>query len=114
MLGNLARPVWGWGPGAIPGPTPLFVGSESGGVRAAILLSLIASAKHCGVEPWAWLNAVFREMPLRMASSAGGDVLADRPPDLSDLLPDAWLKSYPEHRWQIDDIRKKEREQPRQ
>ena len=92
----------------------LFVGSESGGVRAAILLSLIASGKHCGVEPWAWLNAVFREMPWRMASRAGGDVLADRPPDLSDLLPDAWLKSHPEHRWQIDDIRKEEREQSRQ
>jgi len=27
MLGNLARPVWGWGPGAIPGPTPLYLTS---------------------------------------------------------------------------------------
>lgn len=85
----------------------LFVGSESGGHRAAILLSIIASAKHCGVEPWAWLNAVLRELPARLASATG-------PPDLSDLLPDAWLMTHPEHRWTIDDIRKVERERSRQ
>jgi transposase len=83
----------------------LFVGSETGGHRAAILLSVIASAKHCEVEPWAWLNAVLKELPQRLASQT-----ATGPPDISDLLPDAWLKSNPEHRWEIDDIRKKERE----
>jgi len=83
----------------------LFVGSETGGHRAAILLSVIASAKHCQVEPWAWLNAVLKELPLRLASQT-----ATGPPDISDLLPDAWLKSHPEHRWEIDEIRKKERE----
>jgi transposase len=85
----------------------LFVGSESGGHRAAILLSIIASAKHCGVEPWEWLNAVLTELPHRLASATG-------PPNLSDLLPDAWLNSHPEHRWNIDDIRKVERERSRQ
>ena len=90
------------------------MGSESGGGRAAILLSLIASAKHCGVEPWVCLNAVFCEMPLHMALSAEGDMLADRPVDLSVLLPDVWLKSHPEHRWQIDDIREEKRAQSRQ
>jgi transposase len=87
----------------------LFVGSETGGDRAAILLSIIASAKLCEVEPWAWLNAVFRELPLRLATSD-----PDKPPDLTDLLPDNWLKSHPQHRWQIDDIRKKERQRSRQ
>ena len=110
MLGNLARPVWGWGPGAIPGPTPLFVGGQSGGDRAAILLSIIASAKLCKVEPWAWLNAVLKELPIRMAAVKA---TPDKPPDLSDLLPDAWLKAHPEHRWQIDDIRKEERDRSR-
>jgi len=85
----------------------LFVGSESGGHRAAILLSVTASAKHCGVEPWAWLSAVLRELPQRRASATG-------PPDLSDLLPDAWLKTHPEHRWIINDVRKVERERSRQ
>jgi transposase len=85
----------------------LFVGSEDGGHRAAILLSIVASAKHCQVEPWSWLNAVLTELPLRLASSAGPP---ERPPDLSDLMPDAWLKSHPEHQWKIDEIRKKERE----
>lgn len=85
----------------------LFVGSESGGHRAAILLSIVASAKQCAVEPWAWLNAVLKELPIRLATATG-------PPDLSDLLPNNWLKSHPEHRWNIDDIRKVERERSRQ
>ena len=88
----------------------LFVGSQTGGDRAAILLSIIASAKLCKVEPWAWLNAVLKELPLRMAAVAAAP---DKPPDLSDLLPDAWLKSHPEHRWEIDDIRKEERDRSR-
>lgn len=87
----------------------LFVGSESGGHRAAILLSLIASAKYCSVEPQAWLNAVLRELPLRLSSAT-----ATGPPDLTDLLPDTWLNNHPEHRWCIDDIRKVERERSRE
>lgn len=87
----------------------LFVGSESGGHRAAILLSIIASAKHCGVEPWAWLTAVLTDLPVRLAAAS-----ATGPPDLSDLLPDAWLKTHPEHRWTIDDVRKVERDRSRQ
>ncbi len=109
MPGDLARP--GWGPGAIPGPAPLFVGSHSGGDRAAILLSIIASAKLCKVEPWAWLNAVLKELPIRLASTNSDP---DNPPDLSDLLQDAWLKAHPAHRWKIDDIRKVERDRSRQ
>ena len=87
----------------------LFVGSETGGDRAAVLLSIITSAKLCGVEPWAWLNHVFRELPLRRAAS-DPDIL----PGLTDLLPDNWLKSHPQHRWEIDDIRQKERARSRQ
>lgn len=88
----------------------LFVGSETGGDRAAILLSVIASAKLWEVEPWAWLNAVFRELPLRLATISD----PGKPPDLTDLLPDNWLSANPQHRWQIDDIRKKERQRSRQ
>lgn len=88
----------------------LFVGSEMGGHRAAILMSMVASAKYCHVEPWAWLNAVLKELPVRLAKAKA----ATGPPDLSDLLPDAWLKNHPESRWTIDDIRKVERERSRQ
>lgn len=87
----------------------LFVGSESGGHRAAILLSLIASAKHGQVEPWAWLSAVLKDLPLRL-----GPDPRSRPPDISDLMPDAWLNAHPEHRWKIDDIRQEERKRSRQ
>lgn len=91
----------------------LFVGSEQGGHRAAILLSIIASAKYCQVEPWTWLNAVLTELPVRLAASAATGP-PERPPDLGDLLPDAWLENHPEHRWNIDEIRKVERERSRQ
>ena len=87
----------------------LFVGSETGGQRAAILLSIIASAKHCQVEPWAWLNAVLKEVPIRLAAAT-----ATGPPDLRDLLPDQWLKNHPEHLWKIDELRKQERARSRE
>ncbi len=86
----------------------LFVGSLAGGRRAAVLLSVIASAKHCGVEPWSWLTAVLKELPLRLANSRG------EPPDLTDLLPDDWLQSHPQHHWQIDELRQAERTRSRQ
>jgi len=54
--------------------------------------------------------AAFGELPPRL-SGVGED---DPPPDLSDLLPDAWLKSHPEHRRQIDDIRQEERRRSRE
>ncbi len=82
----------------------LFVGSEQGGHRGAIHLSLVASAKYNEVDPWAWLNSVLRELPIRLANSP-----PDRPPDLDDLLPDQWRKAHPEHHWKIEEIRKKER-----
>ena len=33
----------------------LFAGSHKGADRAAIVYTLIANAKHAGVEPYAWL-----------------------------------------------------------
>ena len=70
----------------------LFVGSESGGHRAAILLRIVGSAKHSKVEPWAWLNAVLKELPAKVIGASQ----PDNSPDLSDLLPAEWLKSHPQ------------------
>jgi len=75
----------------------LFVASENGGRRAAILFSLVASCKANQVEPFAYLRDVFTRMPTQPADS------------LDELLPDVWLASHPEHRWEIDDVRRKER-----
>lgn len=76
----------------------LFVASENGGHRAAILLSLIASCKANSVEPFAYLRDIFTRLPLIT------------PDQLDDLLPDRWLAEYPEHRWVIDDLRRNERQ----
>ena len=84
MLGKLARPVWGWGPGAIPGPTPLFVGSRDSGDRTAVILTVIASAHRHDLDVWAYL----RDILLRLAE--GED-------DLEALLPDVWKANHPEH-----------------
>ena len=36
----------------------LFVGADAGGYRAAIIYSLVATAKRHAVEPWAYLRDV--------------------------------------------------------
>jgi transposase len=79
----------------------LFVASETGGHRAAILFSLTASCKANEVEPFAYLSDVLARMPTQPVDQ------------LDELLPDRWLKAHPEHRWQIDAIRRKERRQRR-
>jgi hypothetical protein len=74
----------------------LFVASHTGGERAAILFSLVASCKANQVEPFAYLRDIFSRLPSQPADS------------LDDLLPDRWLLSNPSHRWVIDDLRRKD------
>ena len=56
----------------------LFVGSQQAGERAAVVLSLIESAKLNGHDPWAYLKDVFERLP----------TLKQR--DLATLLPHNW------------------------
>ena len=78
----------------------LFVASDAGGRRAAILFSLVATCQANAVEPWAYLRDLFTRLPAL-------------PNKLDDLLPDAWLATHPEHRWHIDDLRREERSRKR-
>jgi len=55
-----------------------FVGSQQAGERAAVVLSLIESAKLNGHDPWAYLKDVFERLP----------TLKHR--DLAHLLPHNW------------------------
>ena len=64
----------------------MFLGSDNGGRAAAILYSLMASAKANQVEPFAYL----RDLLVRLSGSL--------PDDLAELLPDQWLRSHPESR----------------
>jgi len=84
MQGNLARPVWGWGPGEIPGPTPLFCGSERGAQAAAVHFSLIASCHRHGIDAFAYLRDMLTRLP-RLGPAPSRD-------DLRPLLPDRWTK----------------------
>ena len=56
----------------------LFVGSQQAGERAAVMMSLIESAKLNGHDPWAYLKDVFERLPTLKAR------------DLAQLLPHNW------------------------
>ena len=79
----------------------LFVGSRTGGERAAVLLSLVQSCKHNQVEPWAYLRDIFDRLP-RLGPNPASD-------QLDSLLPDRWLQSHPDCAWKIDHLRKQGR-----
>lgn len=84
----------------------LFVASVTGGQRAAALYSLIASCKANQVEPWAYLRDIFTRLPALLVQEP--ELLLDQ------LLPDRWLQAHPQHRWNIDEIRRKERKRRHQ
>ena len=74
---NLIRP-WAMGRKAW-----LFAGSELAGQRAAIVMSLLQSAKLNGHDPWAYLKDVLTRLPGHMNNR------------IDELLP---------HRWQMPSI----------
>ena len=90
----------------------LFVGSPRGGRGAAILYSLVSSAKANGVEPFAWLRDLFTRLPYHRDGEAFAQAASGEPvtsTELDYLLPDKWLAENPAHTWNIDDVRRKER-----
>ncbi|NZD58678.1 IS66 family transposase, partial [Sphaerotilus montanus] len=56
----------------------LFCGSELAGQRAAVVMSLVQSAKLNGLEPWAYLRDVLGRLPTHLNSR------------IDDLLPHRW------------------------
>jgi transposase len=91
----------------------LFVGSANGGRRAAILYSLVGSAKANGVEPFAWLKDIFTRLPYHRDGEAFVQADSKMPvesDELDYLLPDIWLAANPGHNWTIDQIRREERD----
>ena len=62
----------------------LLVGSENGGERAAVILSVIASAHRHDLDIWAYLCDVLQR-------------LAKGEKTLENFLPDVWKANHPEH-----------------
>jgi hypothetical protein len=50
----------------------------------AVLLSVTASGKRHGLDPWVYLKHVLTDLPARRPRTG-----------LSDLLPDRWARSQP-------------------
>lgn len=71
-LENLIRP---W---ALGRRSWLFAGSELAGQRAAVVMSLVQSAKLYGHDPWAYLNDVLTRLPTHLNSR------------IDELLPHNW------------------------
>jgi len=91
----------------------LFVGGERGGHDAAVMYSLVSSAKTNGVEPFAWLRCLFTSLPCHRGGEAFQQAEQSLPvasDELDYLLPDHWLQANPKHVWTIDAIRRAERE----
>jgi transposase len=61
----------------------LFVGSEQAGPRAAVLYTILSSAKRHDLDTWAYLRDLLER-------------LSRGEPNLDDLLPDRWKQSHPE------------------
>jgi transposase len=57
----------------------LFIGGDAGQSTASVLLSLCASVKRHGLNPWVYLTEVLTQ-------------ISAKPTDLSPFLPDAWAK----------------------
>ncbi len=73
-------------PVAIGRKNYLFMGSDNGGKAAAVLYSIMASAKANQVEPFAYVRDLLNQL-----SSCS-------PPAVAALLPDAWLVAHPASR----------------
>jgi len=92
----------------------LFVGNERAGSNAGNFYSLVTSAKLNGVEPFSWLRDVYETLPRYREGEAVSQSRAGQPvtsDELDGLLPDRWLMSHPECKWEIDAIRRQERRQ---
>jgi hypothetical protein len=62
----------------------MFFGSDRGGETAAILMSILASAKRHGIDPFAYV----RQLLIALSSADA---------DLRSLLPDVWIAAHPDH-----------------
>jgi hypothetical protein len=60
----------------------LHLGGDGGLKPTAVLLSICASIKRQGINPWVYLKRVLTELPTRPPSA-----------DLPDLLPGVWARS---------------------
>ena len=61
----------------------LHIAGDGGLKSAAVLLSMAASAKRHGVNPWAYVKHLLTASAARKPDA-----------DFSDLLPDAWIQAY--------------------
>ena len=59
----------------------LFIGSQLAGERAAVVMSLLQSAKLNGREPWAYLKDVLTRLPTQLNSR------------IEELLPHRWHRA---------------------
>ena len=74
----------------------IFIGAPQAGPRAAVLYTILASAKGHHVEPWACL----KDLLLRLHADD---------PKLDEMLPDRWIATHPQAKldYRLAEIRRK-------
>jgi hypothetical protein len=76
-------------PSAVGRKNYLFFGSDEGARSAAVIYTIVQSARRNLVETLPYLTDVLRRLPALAADDVAG---------LAELLPDRWLRAHPEHR----------------
>ena len=61
----------------------LHLGGDGGLKPTTLLLSIAASIKRQGINPWVYWKHVLTELPTRPPKA-----------DITDLLPDAWAQAH--------------------
>ena len=75
-------------PAAIGRKNWLFAGNDHGGRTAAVLFTMVASAKANHVDPFAWLRDVLARLPALVAAHPAM-------PNVTELLPNHWRQAHP-------------------
>ncbi len=89
--------------------------NDRAGQGAALHYSVVSSAKANGVDAFGWIRACYEGLPYYRGGEASGQYEAGEPVtsvELDRFLPDIWLRSNPSHRWELGEVRLKEREWP--
>jgi hypothetical protein len=80
-------------PAAIGRKNWLFVGNDQGGRTAAVLFTMIASAKANAADPFAYLRDVFKRLPILLAANNSDAA------EFDELLPNRWSDAHPDARF---------------
>ena len=116
----LPVPHMGWSRLTRDHDDPLLEGVADGAYANLALPGALRAARLGGRDAAFATELTYGAIRLRgrydpiIAVAAARGLDAIDPAVLDELLPDRWLQTHPTHRWQINDLRQKERQRSQQ